>query len=93
MAQPGSATGLGLEGRRFESYHFDHYWDSSVVEHPTDNRQVIRSNRIPSTIFQGLSWVVDSHRGCAKPTLISIRFSCYVQVFKRQPLKNGSLAV
>ena len=25
VAQPGSASGLGLEGRRFESYHPDHF--------------------------------------------------------------------
>ncbi len=32
MAQPGSASGLGPEGRRFESYRSDHYsgWETGM---------------------------------------------------------------
>ena len=34
VAQPGSASGLGPEGREFESLHSDHFSEQKVVPGP-----------------------------------------------------------
>ena len=41
VAQPGSASGLGPEGRRFESYHSDHFMKKAKIYIP--NKSAMQS--------------------------------------------------
>ncbi len=58
MAQSGSASGLGPEGRRFESYRSDHYL--SVLEAPLDAR-IYKPNRSQMQAGRGKTqkWVLE----------------------------------
>ena len=52
VAQSGSASALGAEGRRFESYHRDHSRRvAQLGEHYGDNVEVDGSNPSPPTIY------------------------------------------
>ena len=55
VAQSGSASALGAEGRRFESYHRDHNREGRVAqlgEHYGDNVEVDGSNPSLPTIYE-----------------------------------------
>ena len=53
VAQSGSASALGAEGRRFESYHRDHSRRvAQLGEHYGDNVEVDGSNPSLPTIYE-----------------------------------------
>ena len=72
IAQSGSASGLGPEGRRFESYYSDHYNAelAQLVEHRLDKAWVVGSSPILCTSF--ISVVLMAAQRSPKP-LVRVR--------------------
>ncbi len=61
MAQPGSASGLGPEGRRFESYRSDHFFETAPVRHKSsEGLRTLKVSSMDAKIYKPVKTAMQS---------------------------------